>query len=66
VFSSNPNFPMPNGKNLRLFLTSPEELREAVDKGWASVAPAQGAVRSGHADVLFQDKVGAELLELLR
>lgn len=64
-FSSNPNFPMPNNKNLRLFLTSPEELREAVDKGWASVTQLRNSVRSGEAEVLFKDSDGAKLLELL-
>lgn len=65
-FSSNPSFPMPENKDLRLFLTSPEELREAVASGWASLTAVRNALQSGQADVLFQDKLGAELLGLMR
>jgi len=64
-FASNPNFPMPEERNLRLFLTSPEELREAVQKGWTSLLPLLRAAKAGEVDVLFKDKVGASLLRLL-
>ena len=65
-FSSNPNFPMPDERNLRLFLTSPEELREAVRAGWGSLTQLRRAIRAKQADVLFHDRVGKELLGLLR
>jgi hypothetical protein len=65
VFSSNPNFPMPGDKSLRLFLSSPEELREAIRKKWPSLTQVRHAVQSGEADVLFSDKTGKELLRLL-
>lgn len=65
-FTSNPGFPMPSNKNLRLFLTSPEELREAVLKGWASLKHVRVAAQTRQADVLFKDAIGAELWELLK
>lgn len=64
-FSSNPNFPMPGDKSLRLFLTSPEELREAITKEWPSLTQVRRAVQDNEADVLFSDKTGKELLGLL-
>ena len=62
---SNPNFRMPQDKNLRLFMTSPEELREALDHRWASLKPVQDALWSGQANVLFKDDQGAKLLKSL-
>ncbi|KYF53787.1 hypothetical protein BE08_15930 [Sorangium cellulosum] len=65
-FSSNPNFPMPDERDLRLFLTSPEELREAARARWASLKQLRDALQTEQADVLYSDRVGKDLLRLLR
>jgi len=47
---------------LRLVLTSPEELREALRAGWASLAPIKKAFADDAATVLFSDSIGKRLL----
>lgn len=51
---------------LRLVLTSPEELREALRMDWASLGPIKKALTDDAATVLFSDSIGKSLLVDLR
>lgn len=57
---------LPPGGALRLVLTSPEELREALRGDWASLTPIKKAFSDEAATVVFSDSIGNSLLGGLR
>lgn len=54
------------GEQLHLVLTSPEELSVAVREKWPLAAELAHAVQTGNFEVLFEDEMGARLMELMR
>ncbi len=66
TFAPSPGYDIPEGRNLHLVLTSPEELRVALQHHWSSAQEVSDAVRRGDAEVLHADDIGQELLERLR
>lgn len=64
-FGSASGFPLEPGRELRLVLTNPEELREAVASQWKSLMPIRVAKRTGMTRVLFADGIGRRLWERL-
>ncbi len=52
-FGPSPDFPLPAGDRLRLFLTNPAEFHHACAAGWPEVIDLQRAIRRHRADVLF-------------
>jgi hypothetical protein len=60
-------FPMGPEQKLHLILTNPQELHEAIDKGWPLAKEIIQAVRSPvDHKVLFADRTGKDILEHLK
>ncbi len=67
-FGRSPNFALPEGRHLRLFLTDPVEFRLAFNEGWPEVKDLQKAIKQGRYEVLYQrpnDEEAKEMISLL-
>lgn len=64
-FSATEAFPMEAGQRLHLVLTSPEELKVAIEQSWEGVQELRAAAAAGRTEVLYHDDVGWELWELV-
>ena len=62
-YTSTPGFPLPEGVSLRMVLASPEEVREAIRRGWKAIRDLRMARRKGRATVVFSDDEGDRLWE---
>lgn len=50
-----PNFPIPDGRYLRLVLTNPVECEAAVRQDWEEVRDLKEAMRGGRGEVVYCD-----------
>jgi hypothetical protein len=69
-FGRTPNFPLPEGDRLRLFLTNPVELRQAARENWPEVQDLRRAIARGPAgyELVYRragDDTADELLQSL-
>jgi hypothetical protein len=64
-YGSTPGFPLPTTSVLRLLLTSPTEFRTAVRENWKAVSELKHSLRHNAAEVIYKDRLGSALLELL-
>jgi hypothetical protein len=62
-YGSTPGFPLPAGVNLRLVLTNPHELRNAISGNWKAVGELRAARQSNEVIVLYSEGDGEELWE---
>jgi hypothetical protein len=65
TFEAVPGLPTGFNQTLHLLLTTPEELEQALDNGWASALVVADAVRRGDYKVLHADSIGKRLLRRL-
>jgi hypothetical protein len=65
-FGSTPAFPLDPDTELRMVLTSPEELKTAIHDEWASLKRIRASVRDRSAELLWADAVGKSLWRLLK
>ena len=65
TFTPSPMFPIPEGQHLHLLLTSPEEIRVALEQNWPSADEIRHAIRDGNYKELFADSVGQQVLGLM-
>lgn len=65
TFPAPAGFHLGTGQSLHLILTNPNEIRVALREGWELANEVRQAVRAGDYEILFQDRVGAELLETI-
>jgi hypothetical protein len=64
-FGRTPNFDLPEGDRLRLFLTNPVEFRQALRDHWPEVLDLQQAISRNEARVLFHRKGDPDADEVL-
>jgi hypothetical protein len=60
-YGSTPGIPLPSGTSLRMILTSPTELDEAVRTDWKGVEELRAARKAGRATVIYADAKGKRL-----
>ena len=70
-FGRTANFPLPEGDRLRLFLTNPVELRQALREDWPEVQDLRQAIARGREgfELLYRragDHTADELLQSLK
>ncbi len=65
-FGSTRALPLAVGRDLILTLTSPAELRAAVQGDWKSLRGVRDALAHGRAKIVSVDKLGKTLLSLLK
>lgn len=65
-YGSTPAIPLPSGTNLRMVLTNPTELDEAVRDRWKAVRELGAARTAGSASVIYADAKGKRLWEKIR
>jgi hypothetical protein len=58
AYGSTPGFPLPEGISLRMVLTNPTELGQAIAEDWKRVQELSNAKAAGHATVLHADVMG--------
>jgi hypothetical protein len=66
TFAASPEFPMGENQQLHLIFTSPQELKTALEEGWSLASEVVNAIHAGNYAVLHKDKVGDEILAVLR
>jgi hypothetical protein len=60
-YGSTPAFPLPPGVTVRMVLTNPTELREAIRHGWKGLDDLRSARAAGGATVIYADAAGRKL-----
>ncbi len=65
-FESSPALQMETGQQLHIVLTNPTEAQVAVKQQWPLLSELRRALQRGSAEVLYKDKEGGRLMELLR
>ena len=65
-YGSTPAFPLAPGTSLRMVLTNPNELNEAVRDDWKGIEKLRAARQAGTATVIYADSKGKRLWELIR
>lgn len=65
-FGSTDSLPLDPGRELHLWLTSPEEIKVAMAENWPSIQPLKNAIRKKEFEVLYKDRKGAYILGKLR
>jgi len=61
AYGSTPGLPLPDGVSLRMILTNPSELEQAIDEDWKRVDEIRNARDAGKAIVLHADAKGRKL-----
>ena len=64
-YGSTSGFPLPSEASLRVVMTSPKELHEAIRENWKSVQELAEAREAGQATVIYKDAVGERLWGLI-
>lgn len=64
-FGSTPNFPIPEGRYLRLVLTNPVECETAIHRDWEEIRDLREAMQGGRSLVVYQDDHDARAGQLL-
>jgi hypothetical protein len=60
-YGSTPGIPLPSGISLRMVLTNPIELEEAIRRDWKGVEQLRAAREAGRAIVIYADAKGKRL-----
>jgi hypothetical protein len=66
VYGSTPAFPLPSGTGLRMVLTNPAELAEAVRQDWKGIEELRVARNTERATVIYADAEGRRLWDLFQ
>lgn len=64
-FGPTPNFPIPEGRYLRLSLTNPVECETAIRRNWEEISDLQDAMRNGRGAIVYQDVRDARTAQIL-
>jgi len=65
TYGSTPGFPMAEGQELHLLLTSPDEFKIAAKENWKAVRELRKALKEGGVQVLYSTREGESLWKLL-
>jgi len=65
-YGSTPALPLPSGTSLRVVLTNPTELDEAVRQDWKGIEALRSARKAGRATVIHADAQGKRLWESIK
>jgi len=66
AYGSTPAFPLRPGTNLRMILTNPTELEEALRDDWIGVGELRAARKAGRATVIYADARGKRLWDRIK
>jgi hypothetical protein len=66
AYGSTPAFPLARGSSLRVILTNPTELAEAVQGDWKGIQELRMARKAGRATVIYADAEGKRLWEMIK
>ncbi len=66
AYGSTPGLPLPPGTSLRMILTNPTELDEAVRHGWKGLEALRSARKAGKTTVIYADAKGKRLWEKIK
>ena len=66
AYGSTPGFPLHPGTSLRMVLTNPTELDEAIRHNWKGVERLRAARKAGRATVIYADPKGKRLWEMIK
>ncbi len=66
TFESVPGLQTGFGQRLHLVLTTPPELKQALEERWPLAKEVVSAIRSGDYEILHKDKVGDGMLKRIR
>lgn len=66
AYGSTPGLPLPKGVNLRMVLTNPIEMDQAIAEDWKRVQELCNAKAAGHATLLHADAAGKKFWKQLR
>lgn len=66
AYGSTPGFPLPAGTSLRMVLTNPVELNEAVRQDWKRVKELRASRKNGKATVIYADAKGKKFWNELK
>lgn len=64
-YNSTQGFPMQPDERLSLLLTSPTELRHAIQNEWPQLQPVRNAIAHGQYSVIYRDDRSEEANQLL-
>ncbi len=64
-FGRTPNFPLPEGDRLRLFLTNPTEAIYAIENGWPEIYDLSAAMNAGRYEVIYARPEDADAQKVL-
>ncbi len=64
-YNSTQGFPMQPGERLSLLLTSPTELRYAIQNEWPQLQPVRNAIAQGRYSVIYRDIQNEDANQLL-
>lgn len=64
-FGNAPGLPLPEGSRLRLFISNPTEMRQAIQEHWPEVEDLRQAMAAGQASVLYEQNNSTEAHDLL-
>ena len=65
-YGSTPAFPLARGTSLRMVLTNPTELGEAVRDDWKGIETLRAARQAGRATVIYADAKGKRLWDMIQ
>jgi len=65
-FGSSATFPLEEGREVHLVLTSPEEFEKAVEEEWPMIQEVRESIKNENYSVLSSDKKGEDFLERLK
>lgn len=52
-FGPTPNFPLPQGDRLHLFLSNPNEMMYAIEHGWSEINDLVQAIKTDHYEIIY-------------